>query len=91
MLASKAEKALTQAHEYRAEVDKAIGQLDWVEEGLHGLQNRDGFHIRPFFSACRAHGLRTAFPQLFQRFSRACPQPCAMTKARPLPMLAAHA
>lgn len=38
MLASKAEKALTQAHEYRAQVDKAIGQLDLVEEGLHGLQ-----------------------------------------------------
>lgn len=38
MLASKAEKALTQAHEYRAQVDKAIGQLDLLEEGLHGLQ-----------------------------------------------------
>lgn len=38
MLASKAEEALTQSHEYDAKVDEAIGQLDLVEEGLHGLQ-----------------------------------------------------
>lgn len=38
MLASKAEEALTQSHEYDAKVDEAIGQLDLVEEGLRGLQ-----------------------------------------------------
>ena len=38
MLASKAEEALTQSHEYDAKVDEAIGQLDVVEEGLRGLQ-----------------------------------------------------
>lgn len=38
MLASKAEEALTKAHEYRAEVDEAIEKMDLMEEGLRGLQ-----------------------------------------------------
>lgn len=38
MMASKAEKALTKAYEYAADVDEAIGQIDLIEEALHGLQ-----------------------------------------------------
>lgn len=37
MLASKAEEALTNAHEYRAKVEEAIEQMNLIEEGLHGL------------------------------------------------------
>lgn len=38
MLASKAEEAMTQAREYRAEVDEAVEKMELIEEGLKGLQ-----------------------------------------------------
>lgn len=38
VMAGKAEEALTQAHEYSAEIDEAVAQFDLIEESLKGLQ-----------------------------------------------------
>jgi hypothetical protein len=38
MLAGKAEEAMTQAREYRADVDEAVEKMELIEEGLKGLQ-----------------------------------------------------
>lgn len=57
MLASKAEEALTQSHEYDAKVDEAIGQLDLVEEGLRGLQEN-------------ANEMQHALKEMVERFEK---------------------